>query len=116
MWKCKEHNSKNNFENKGINGEIILSVSYYFPTTIKRLRYWFKDAPIDQLKRINLEIDPHIYDQSIVNKNAKVINVESTGFLKTGIRTTRCPCGGGGEGEWRLIIALCMPKESWNGS
>lgn len=82
MWKCKEHNKKNNFENKGINGETILSVSCYFPTTIKILRYWFKDSHIDQLKRINLEIDPHIYDQLIVNKNSKIVNMESTSFLK----------------------------------
>lgn len=63
---------------------------------MKWVRYWGKDTHIDQLNRINPEIDLHIYGQLIFNnkkQKTKWLNYESMSFSKTGIRRTGYPCG-----------------------
>jgi len=64
-------------------GAITLSNfrQYYKVTIIKTFRYWHKNKHTDQWdKTKSLEIHPHTWDQSAVNKGGK--NVQRTVFTK----------------------------------
>ena len=50
---------------------------YYKATVIKTFRYWHKNKHTDQWNKTkSLEINPHTWDQSMVNKGGK--NVQTT--------------------------------------
>lgn len=68
---------------------LLDSKVYYKAVVTKTVQYWCKDRHIDQWKVINSsEIEPHIHNQLIFNKDTKENQWESTAFLTNGIGTT----------------------------